>query len=227
MYTMLPPNIEKIHQNLSKRGYFVNLGGLLLEFSGIILAGGTSRRLGQDKRFLSINGQPLIARVLQRLRPLVGELLIVSREPEHFTGLDARVVVDRYPGMGVLAGVHAGLAAAQGDWAFVVAADLPFLNPALLRALADLARRGAADVVVPRCAEGLEPLHALYRPLVCAPAAEAALLQGRRRVVSFYPQVRVLEMPPDEAARWDPEGLSFFNVNTPEDWAFVQQRLAP
>ncbi|RLC86005.1 MAG: molybdenum cofactor guanylyltransferase [Chloroflexi bacterium] len=224
---MLPPNIEKIHQNLSKRGYFVNLGGLLLEFSGIILAGGTSRRLGQDKRFLSINGQPLIARVLQRLRPLVGELLIVSREPEHFTGLDARVVVDRYPGMGVLAGVHAGLAAAQGDWAFVVAADLPFLNPALLRALADLARRGAADVVVPRCAEGLEPLHALYRPLVCAPAAEAALLQGRRRVVSFYSQVRVLEMPPDEAARWDPERLSFFNVNTPEDWAFVQQRLAP
>ena len=198
-----------------------------MEFSGIILAGGTSRRLGQDKRFLSINGQPLIARVLQRLRPLVGELLIVSREPEHFTGLDARVVVDRYPGMGVLAGVHAGLAAAQGDWAFVVAADLPFLNPALLRALADLARRGAADVVVPRCAEGLEPLHALYRPLACAPAAEAALLQGRRRVVSFYPQVRVLEMPPDEAARWDPEGLSFFNVNTPEDWAFVQQRLAP
>ena len=125
------------HQNLSKRGYFVNLGGLLLKFSGIILAGGTSRRLGQDKRFLSINGQPLIDRVLQRLRPLVGELLIVSREPEHFTDLGARVVVDRYPGMGVLAGVHAGLAAAQGDWAFVVAADLPFLNPALLRALAD------------------------------------------------------------------------------------------
>ena len=196
-----------------------------LEFSGIILAGGTSRRLGLDKRFLSIHGQPLIARVLQRLRPLVGELLIVSREPEHFTGLGARVVVDRYPGMGVLAGVHAGLAAAQGDWAFVVAADLPFLNPVLLRALADLARRGAADVVAPRCAEGLEPLHALYRPLVCAPAAEAALLAGRRRVISFYPQVRVLEMPPDEVSRQDPEGLSFFNVNTPEDWAFVQRRL--
>ncbi len=193
--------------------------------SGIILAGGAARRMGSDKRFLMAQGKPLVLRVLECLRPLVDEVIVATLEPELFAGIPARVVTDGYPGRGVLAGIHAGLAAAQSDWAFVAAGDMPFLNPALLRAMLHLAENTDADVIVPQWQGELEPLHALYRPVACAPAAEAALLRGQRRIIAFYPDVRVHMMPQAEIARWDPEGRSFFNVNTPEDWALVLEKL--
>ena len=194
-------------------------------YSGIILAGGASRRMGRDKRFLDLNGVSLLARVLARLRPLVSELIVVTRDPESLTGLGARVVTDCYPGMGVLAGVHAGLSAARNPWAFVVAGDMPLLNRALLQAMVEVADAATTDAVVP-CWNGMfEPLHGLYRAAVCAPAAERALLQGQRRIIAFYPDVRVHAMPETDIVRWDPSGDSFFNVNTPEEWEAALRRL--
>lgn len=193
--------------------------------SGIILAGGASNRMGVDKRFLHIRDKPLILWVLEHLRPLVDEVIIAALEPARFDGLGARIVTDVYPGQGVLAGVHAGLAAARGEWAFVVAGDMPLLNPSLLQAMAHLAQESEADIIVPQWQGGLEPLHALYRPSVCAPAAEAALQAGKRRIVAFYPDVRVHIMPQADVAQWDPEGHSFFNVNTPEDWERAMRLL--
>jgi len=152
----------------------------------------------------------------------VREVVVVTRKTEDLPLFDVRRVTDRYPGMGVLAGVHAGLEAAREPWAYVVAGDLPLLDPALLRALADLADR-ECDVVVPRWRGELEPLHALYRPSVCAPAAEVALRQGRRRIVAFYPHVQVCELEESAVARIDPEGRSFFNVNTRREWAQLQE----
>ena len=114
-------------------------------YSGIVLAGGASRRMGRDKRFLDLNGVSLLERVLARLRPLVSELIVVTRDPEPLAGLDARAVTDRYPGMGVLAGVHAGLSAARNDWAFVVAGDMPLLNHALLQAMVEMADAATTD----------------------------------------------------------------------------------
>jgi molybdopterin-guanine dinucleotide biosynthesis protein A len=194
-------------------------------YSGVVLAGGSSERMGSDKRFLPLDGTPLLVRVMARLRPLVAELVVATQGPESLAGLDARVVADRYPGMGVLAGVHAGLDAARYEWAFVVAGDMPFLSPALLQAMAVEADAILCDVVVPRWREELEPLHALYRVSVCAKAAERALRSRRHRVVSFYPEVRVCVMPERQIRRWDPSGDSFFNVNTPEDWAVAQTKL--
>ncbi len=199
---------------------------MTITWSGIILAGGSSHRMGVDKRFLSIQGKPLVVWVLERLNQLVDEVIVATMEPDLFTGLPARIATDRYPGQGVLAGVHAGLAAAHGEWALAVAGDMPFLNLTLLRAMMQLAQDGAADVVVPQWHGELEPLHALYRPAVCAPAAEAALQAGKRRIIAFYPDVRVHIMPQDEVAGYDPEGCSFCNINTPEDWTLAAQQLA-
>jgi molybdopterin-guanine dinucleotide biosynthesis protein A len=181
--------------------------------------------MGQDKRFLKVQGVPLLAWVLERLRPLVSELIVVAPDPERLSGFEARVVSDRYPGKGVLAGLHAGLSAARGEWAYVLAGDMPLLNAALLQAMVDQTDGGSCDVVVPRWDGWLEPLHALYRPAVCAPAAENALLDGQRRIVAFYPDTRVCVMPEAEIRRHDPDGDSFFNVNTPEEWAVAQRRL--
>lgn len=190
-----------------------------IAWSGLVLAGGSSNRMGIDKRFLTVHAQPLVVWVIEHLRTLVDEVIVAALDPAMFDGIAARVVTDVYPGQGVLAGLHAGLAAAQGEWAVAVAGDMPLLNPALLRAMMRLAEDGGADIIVPQWQGDLEPLHALYRPSACAPAAEAALQAGKRRIIAFYPDVRVHVMPQDEIARWDPEGRSFFNVNTPEDWS--------
>ena len=196
-----------------------------MHYSGIILAGGESQRMGQDKRFLPINGKPLIVWTVEQLRSLVEEIILVTLEPELLYRMcpqlvatpDVRVVADRYPGLGVLAGLQAGLAEAQGDWAFVVAGDMPMLNIALLYAMATLTRMERVDIIVPRWHGELETLHALYRPAFCASAAEAVLLQGRRRIISFYSTVRVRVVDEDDVARVDPEVNSFFNVNTPRE----------
>ena len=194
-------------------------------WSGIVLAGGSSTRMGMDKRFMTIHAQPLVVWVIERLRALVDEVIVAALDPTMLDGLAARVVTDVYPGQGVLAGLHAGLTAARSAWAIAVAGDMPLLNPALLRAMMRLAEDSAADIVVPEWRGNLEPLHALYRPSVCAPAAEAALQAGKRRIVAFYSDMRVHIIPQDEIARWDPEGRTFFNVNTPEDWTLALQQL--
>lgn len=198
---------------------------MTITWSGIILAGGSSHRMGVDKRFLSVHGKPLVGWVLERLSQLVDEIIVATMEPALFAALPVQVTTDRYPGHGVLAGLHAGLTAAHGAWALVVAGDMPFLNLSLLRGMMQQAQASAADVIVPQWQGELEPLHALYRPAVCAPAAEAALQAGKRRIIAFYPDVRVHVMPQDEVARYDPEGRSFCNINTPEDWALAAQQL--
>lgn len=196
-----------------------------LALSGVVLAGGVSRRMGMDKRFLTLAGKPLLAWVLERLQPLVAEVTLVATTADDFAGWEVRVTTDRYPGCGVLAGLHAGLTEARGAWALVVAGDMPLLNADLIRALWRLAQSSSADVIVPEWRGELEPLHALYRTATCAPAAEAALLAGQRRMVAFYSQVRVQILPAVEVARWDPAGLSFFNINTVADLETAQRHL--
>jgi molybdopterin-guanine dinucleotide biosynthesis protein A len=181
--------------------------------------------MGRDKRFLQIGNMSLLDWVLTRLRPLVAELIVVAQGPGPLDGLEARVVQDRYAGMGVLAGLHAGLEAASHPWAFVLAGDMPLLNPDLLRAMARLADADTCDLVVPRWRGFLEPLHGLYLAPACAPAAERALRKGQRRIVAFYPEVRVKVMAEADVRQWDRCGDSFFNVNTLQDWEIALKRL--
>ncbi|MCU0507275.1 MAG: molybdenum cofactor guanylyltransferase [Anaerolineae bacterium] len=199
----------------------------------LILAGGRSARMGRDKAWLQIDGQPLIERVARRLLPLAGEIVFSANDPAPFAELitrlpvAARVVPDVFSDAGPLAGLHAGLGAARFDTLLAVATDMPFVNHAVVEQMVGLCEE--ADAVVPRlAAEGFdapqpEPLHAVYRR-TCIPAIEAALLANRRRVVSFLPDVNVCYV--DEAAlrTLDPELSSFRNVNTPEEWRAIERR---
>lgn len=186
-----------------------------LPLSCVVLAGGGSTRLGRDKALLELEGRTLVARTLGALAQLTDDLIVVtSLAPRLFPPL-ARVVTDRYVGAGVLAGMHAGLLAARGELAIVVACDMPFLDLDLLRHLISLAED--ADIVVPRWTD-VEPLHAVYRPAACLGPIERALARGERRVVSFYHKVEVRYVERAEIARFAPQGRSFFNVNTAEDW---------
>jgi molybdopterin-guanine dinucleotide biosynthesis protein A len=193
--------------------------------SVVILAGGESRRLGIDKSLLEVEGQPLLARTVQTLATLSDDLVVVTNEAARYRSLDlgVRFVPDHQRGMGSLMGVHSGLRAARYGYALVVACDMPFLSLPLLRYMATLTE--GYDVVIPRLTGLVEPLHSIYGK-TCLPFMAELLDQGRRKVTSFFPQVRVRYVEDQKLATFDPSHLSFVNVNTPEDWDRVQRLLS-
>jgi molybdopterin-guanine dinucleotide biosynthesis protein A len=189
-----------------------------------IQAGGGSRRTGGDKALLPLAGKSLIEHVLMRIDGLGDDILITTNRPEDHTSLGIRLVSDPVPGLGTLNGLHTALAAARERSVLVLACDMPFVSRPLLEHLVGLASQ--ADVVVPYHEDGLEPLHAIYNKQACLPAIEAALAAGEKRLVSFYPMVRVLPVEESDLARLDPRGLSFFNVNTLDDLAQAERILS-
>lgn len=195
--------------------------------TGLVLAGGSSQRMGRNKAFLPFGGRALIEVVIERVALVCAEVLIVASDIATYTGLGLPVVVDRFRGVGVLGGLHAGLRAASHDLALAVGCDMPFLRPDLLRAFAGWAvgfdavvlRRSAPESQAGRTF--VEPLHAAYRR-ACLPALEAAIRAGERRIVSFFPDVRVRYVTLDDIAPFDPHLRSFRNINTPEEWRAAQ-----
>lgn len=189
--------------------------------TGVILAGGASRRMGQNKALLELEGRPLIEVVAERLRPVVDELIVVADDVERYAPYGDRCVPDVYPGVGTLGGIHAGLSAASHDLALIVACDMPFLNPAVLSWFVDTASRtngtGPADLVILKHEEGVEPLHAVYRKS-CLPVIQATIESGERCAFAFYDEIRVRYVHPSEVAPLDPDFLSFRNINTPDQW---------
>ena len=192
--------------------------------SAVVLAGGESRRLGQDKCMLLVEGQSLLDRTLGLLASLAGDLVVVSNDPRRTVDLPfpVRLVPDRQPGVGALMGLYSGLHAARHDRAVAVACDMPFLSLPLLRHMVSLSVD--YDVVLPRLGDLVEPLHAVYGK-GCLGPMERQLSRGRRRIVSFFDEVRVCYVEQAEVDRYDPRHLSFLNVNTPEDWRRVQALL--
>jgi molybdopterin-guanine dinucleotide biosynthesis protein A len=178
--------------------------------TGVILAGGRSRRMGQDKATLEVAGETLFARTLAILRRLFLRIIIAGDRPD-LVQPDLPCVADIYPGS-ALGGIHSGLSAATTDWIFVSPCDLAFPDAALARFI--LKHRDGYDVVVPRTPGGLEPVFALYHKR-CLPAMETMLTQGDYRIYNLYDQVRVryldVEILPDGWQR------ALLNLNTPED----------
>ena len=188
------------------------------EVTGIVLAGGLSRRLGRNKALETIGGQPLIRRVIDRISRIAEEVVVVVADQAQAQALPLenqhRVVVDLHPGGGSLGGIFSGLSAARHHWAMVVACDMPFLNLDLARRM--LALREGADAVVPVLGERPEPTHAMYSK-VCLPFMEQLLLANDLKISLFFDKVRVAYIPEVEILSLDPDCLSFFNVNSPDD----------
>ena len=133
---------------------------------------------------------------------------------------------DPEPHAGVLPALAAGLAAASGGVCLTVACDMPFVSPTLFGYLLERLEADAADVVIPRTADYLEPMHAVYRRAPVLAAIQAALARGERRMISYFSAVRVREVAEAEWRPLDPSGRAFFNVNTPEDLAEAQRLAA-
>jgi molybdopterin-guanine dinucleotide biosynthesis protein A len=177
--------------------------------------------MGQDKAFLEVEGQPLIALVAERLRAVAGEVIVAANDTARYAAFGDRCVPDVYPGVGTLGGIHAGLRAAAHDLVVVVACDMPFLNAHVLAWFVGAAGKtngaGGADLVVLKHAEGVEPLHAVYRKS-CLPVIEATIRSGERCAFAFYDQIAVRYVSPPEIAGLDPTLRSFRNLNTLDQW---------
>ena len=186
--------------------------------SGIVLAGGLSRRLGRDKAIEPIAGEPLIARCIGRLSAVADEIIVVVNDVERGEQLPlpqtCRVALDVYADSGSLGGIFSGVSAMGNEWGVVVACDMPFLNTALLRYMLSL--REGFDAVVPVLAGRPEPTHALYSK-ACLPHIERRLQAKDLKIARFFDDVSVRYVSQEEIDAHDPDHLSFFNVNTQSD----------
>lgn len=181
---------------------------------GVVLVGGKSRRYGRNKALEIFQGERLIDRQVRKVQALFPEVLVITNEPERYLHLEVTILRDVIPGLGPLGGIYTGLLFAQGESVFVTACDMPFLQPAVVKHMVQLSRD--YDVVVPEKKEGLEPLHAIYSAR-CLPHIKRMLDLGKFQVISFFPAVKVCRLSQEEIVRLDPQGLSFFNINTPSD----------
>ena len=192
--------------------------------TGVLLAGGNSSRMGRNKALMPLAGSRLVDRALAVLAGLFDDLLMVTNTPDLYADLGIRMVPDLVAGKGALGGIHSAVHHAAAPHCLVVACDMPFLNAGVLRYLAD--QRAEYDVVVPNVNGRPQPLHAVYGKACLHPIARR-LESDRLHVVGFFPDVRVREVTADELTAFDPEGLSFRNLNTPEEFADAERRLGP
>ena len=191
--------------------------------SGIVLAGGASSRLGQDKALIDVAGVPLIERVVLCLQSVVDEVVLVTDRPRDLAFLGLPMTDDLYPKVGVLGGLHAGLSAVRTEYGLVVGCDMPFLNADLLRYMITLTN--GYDVILPRLGEYSEPLHAIYSKR-CLPRIEQTIEVGRRRILDICTSLRVCHVHDAEISARDPRHLSFFNINDGEDLKRLREILA-
>lgn len=183
--------------------------------TGIILAGGESRRMGTDKSFLELGGRPLVEHVLDVFTGLFSQTIIVTNAPERYRSYGVELVGDAIDVRGPLTGIYSGLLRSRSEYNFIAACDMPFLNARLIAYMGEIAP--GHDVVVPRYRGYLEPLHAVYRRGLLS-AVESQIRKQDLRTRSVFERLDVRYLAEEEIDRFDPQHRSFKNVNTPTEY---------
>ena len=183
-----------------------------------IQAGGESRRMGQDKALLPFLGTTLVERVISRVAPLGDELLITTNNPQEYLDFKFPIFRDLLPGKGALGGLYTALSVARFPIVIVVACDMPFVNTDILAQAIEKLQANDVDVVIPQTEKGYEPFHAVYRRESCLSAVQSALQSGEKRLISWFPKVKVTPITESELDQYDPQRIAFRNLNTREDF---------
>jgi molybdopterin-guanine dinucleotide biosynthesis protein A len=185
-----------------------------------ILAGGAARRFGgRDKCRLVVEGRAIIVRQIDVLAAIARPVFVVGGDPARFADLGLQVHGDLIPGAGAIGGIYTALEVSPADRVIVVACDLPFLTPPLLRRLVELAEpRDGAWIHGPR---GVEPLVAVYQR-AAAPAIRQAIDAGRFKAAGLGQILAMAELPIEAVAEFGPPERLLANVNTPDEYARIQ-----
>ena len=179
--------------------------------------------MGEDKALRPFLGRPLIQRLIDRLAPIADEIIVTTNRPEEFSFLNFRLVSDLKPGRGALGGLYTAIASAANSVVAVIACDMPFASASLIEMASRLLVEEKADIVLAKSEAGFEPLHAVYRREVCLPAVASAIDADQWKVTAWFPRVKVRVLTYEEIQQADPQGLAFWNVNTPEEFARAEQ----
>lgn len=198
---------------------------ILLNCTGVILAGGENRRMPQPKAFIKVNGKSIIERSIDIMKRLFNEIFIVTNQPEAYLHLGIPMLGDIYDVRGPMTGIFTSLINSKYPWVFVSACDMPFLNYELIRYMAS--KKNNYEAVVPKSPlpsftkgglreDYIEPLFAFYTKRLCR-TMEKALTNGKTGLKDFLRNKKVRYVTSEEIRAIDPEGKSFINLNTPKD----------
>ncbi len=192
------------------------------KLSVVLQAGGKSSRMGQDKALLPFMGTTMLGYILAQVKGLGDETLIITNQPQNYGDFVYLLFSDIIPDVGALGGLYSAICHAQYEYVLVLGCDMPFVNRSLLDYMLELAPD--FDVVIPRLEPNgfAEPFRAIYKQS-CLEPVKTAIDSGQRKVISFFDAVNVRYVEGDEIERFDPDYRSFFNVNTPEDFARAEQ----
>ena len=204
-----------------------------MERSAIVLAGGFSSRFGQDKGALELNGKPLIKHVIEAVKSVVSEIVVVTNSQERadnygkIVGRGAKFAIDIEEAKGPLMGALTGFVSAQGKYSLLLPFDLPFVSRSVLELLFELCHGRSA--VIPRWPnQQIEPLHAVYHTQTALEAAKKAVGEGRLNVRAMIENMRgVRYVSTLVIQELDPEFRTFFNVNTPLDLKRAEAMVKP
>jgi molybdopterin-guanine dinucleotide biosynthesis protein A len=189
--------------------------------TAVVLAGGKSSRMGRPKALLPFGDEPLIVHIVRALKRIFAEIVVVAAPGQEMPALQVKLVRDEVAYQGPVGGIYYGLKAAGGEFSLVTSCDVAFLNPSLISYLTS--QISNYDVVVPFWEDRFQPLHAVYRRSVL-PLLESQLQRGELRPVYLFDKVRTCRVGEEEIRSFDPEGLSFFNMNTPADYQEALER---
>lgn len=194
--------------------------------AGAVLAGGESRRFGRNKALEVFQGVRLIDRAVANLAHVCDPVMVVANDLIPYADLNVLLVRDVVPRFGPLAGIFTALYFSPHPWVFVRATDMPFLDLSLAQAMVSLTHTPQADVIVLKKGENFEPLMALYH-VRCLPHIRRCIEADRRQIISFYRSARVHAVEESQWRLYDPEGMSLWNINTPEDWQRMLELESP
>ena len=190
--------------------------------TGILLAGGSSRRYGKNKAFLMINGIPLIERVTEKMKKIFQEVIVIANEKERFAYLGLPVVEDIKKGLGPLGGIYTGLLSISNEAGFFIACDMPFIDEGLVRYMTDI--RDNYWAVVPSVGDEIEPLHAIYSKSCLGDInnlIDSEIYQVRR----FYSRINVRFVKEGEIRQFIAPEIAFLNINTPDEYVRIQSLI--
>ena len=193
--------------------------------TGVILSGGLSTRFdGKNKAFINVGGMRILDRLYRIFSDLFDEIILVTNDPLQFLEWDLTIVTDIFPVRSSLTGIHAGLFYMKNSFGFFAACDTPFLKKDLVEVLLENIE-GNKDIIMPETAAGMEPLCAIYSKR-CLNTAEHHIKQNKFKIQQALGKHRWKIISESKLRSKDPELISFFNINTPQDLAKAEEMAA-
>ena len=193
--------------------------------TGIILSGGKNTRMGgENKAFVSIDGEFIIDRTINLFREMFDEIIIVTNSPLEYIDYDVQIATDIIKNKAALGGIYTGLIHASSDHCFVVACDMPFLDGRFIEYM--IGRIERYDIMVPETKEGFQPLHSIYSKK-CIPFIKKLIDSDRLKIRPLFKQVRTLIIPPETITTFNSTERMFLNINSQEDLDIITKGNTP